>query len=409
MSQTFLIAGKHAGSPVKGNALVQPVFQNLSALARQKNNYWAQRAVETLKSLSSGHIKSNVFVSEEIAGATRREFTMVLPGCIARVVKNSRGEYLVYQLEADTAYEQMQKDAQKPGLYRATKEPLGWITNLQSDGKVLNQRDRMVAITDRTKDPDIAANRAVPFMEDAPTSVGRISVQRDGFDLHFTPGKSPIGGLRNIRQALNAAQDPELRESGLQLAYTMAAAKGTKSVRWVSVQGGSGVLTQAMRILREQNVRFQGAEHYVFFSRLTTLAGPAEGLARELGFEFSRETKDFSRLNLNELIGGTGLGLGNLAAAWRRHRGDPEHTALRLGSDVAREVAGLAGGGKALAATAVATGAALGVATATGGAALGLPASITFATAVFGSVAGVAPPLVKAWLPHYYNKIARRL
>ncbi len=162
-------------------------------------------------------------------------------------------------------------------------------------------------------------------------------------------------------------------------------------------------------MLKNQGVKFDESDHYIFFSRMTTLDVTAERLAKEIGMKFDRDTKSINKANFSEFLGGSALGGGSVIAAWNRYRSDPDHTALKLGTDISKELSSTLGGAKAIRTTAIATGAALGVIGAAGGAATGLPASITFATAVFGAMAGVGPGLVKAWLPHYYDKIKAKL
>lgn len=404
MANNFIITGR-----VTGNKLVGEVYPKLEELSRNNCNYWATQAVNALKSLDSGHIKSNVFINTTLSCGGRVEFTMVLPGCTAKVIKNNKGEYLVYGLDADNAYDQMQKRGEKPGLHRATRSDSGWSTKFVSDAKILNKEGRVVAIGDRYQEPERSATVAGPIVKSAPIGGGGWVVNNDGFDLHHTYGKKTIGGMRNIRQAFGAATDPELTESATQLAHTMLAAKNVKRVSWISANGGSGVLTQAMKILRDQGANFEGTEHYVFFGQLTTLDVPAENLAREIGLKFDRDTKSVIPADFNQLFGGVALGGGSVIAAWNRFRQDPDHTALKLGSDVAKQVSSSLGGVKVLQTSAAAGAAAMGIIGVTGGSALGIPASFAFATAVFGAVASMGPGMVKAWLPHYYNKIKDKL
>lgn len=55
--------------------------------------------------------------------------------------------------------------------------------------------------------------------------VSASALTSNDFDLHFTPGKKCIGGLRNLQQAYKAETDASLHESAILLADTMASAR----------------------------------------------------------------------------------------------------------------------------------------------------------------------------------------
>lgn len=71
-----------------------------------------------------------------------------------------------------------------------------------------------------------------------------------------------------------------LQESSQILAATMYQARNIKSITWFSDWGGSGVLTQAMRHLSDQQVTLD--KHCILMNHPTTRPGQAEALARRL-------------------------------------------------------------------------------------------------------------------------------
>ena len=400
-ANTAVIAGGSAGVRVRANPATKPVMENLVKMAK-KGNHWAAVVVREISSLTSGHFKNSVYVKQKQSGDKRVMFTMVLPGCEAKILKRANGEYLLYELNVDNSYHESQQSASKPALYRASKKLGAWSAELAQNGRVHNEKNRIVAITDQYEDPNDAARKVSHFVAEAPIGGGSY-IDSDGFDMHFTPGEHKIGGMARIHQARNSESDESLHETALLLADTMKNAKNTKQVRWISERGGCGVLTQAMQILKEKRVSFADSNHLVFFSYPTTQLTKAESLAREIGMKFDRDTKKVDRLNLDQMVGGLGVCGGHIAA-WNRFKSDPEQTALKLGADLFKETMDSKSAASTVAISVGAVTAALGVTA--GGAGVGAVATLA---AGIGSVAGLGVKLTKAWLRDHYNNVASKL
>jgi hypothetical protein len=393
-----VVAGFHAGIKVTIRPDLYPVFQNMQQLAVQ-GNHWARLSVSYLKSLSSGQFKNNVFVQDNGRLEQHEEYTIILPGCRAAFRKNEKGEFFIYALEADSNYSELQRSQTKPGLYRASRaNDERWSAILVEDGKIQSDKNNTVVIADRYTSVDDALKYAPDAASSSGLTTGRI-LESDGFNLHFTPGKKRIGGLRNIHQAVNSDTDSDLHESAILLARAMTKSIHVKNVNWVSEGGGSGVLTQAMRILRDQNIRFADSGHAVFFDGITTNLVKAESLAREIGLKAERVTHKKNLLNPNQLIG-SGFG-GGYVTAYMRYRKDDKYTALKFGSDVVKETSAH----KGVLATFGVTGAAVTSALGMSAGAIALPAGIAFAAAYLPKIIEAGTSIAEANFPQQVKKI----
>jgi hypothetical protein len=391
-----IVAGNSAGIKVTVSPGIEEPYSRLQSLA-ERGNHWARICVANINSLASGHFKSNVFVQSD-GFAKFPEFTMILPGCMVQIRKRSNSDYLIFNASSNSDYQSLQKAFKKPGLFRVKQGQNNLKAEIVPDGNILDKENRVVTISDQYDLPDEAAKDCNRATSDSPWSQ---FAKRNGFDMHFTPGEVKIGGLKRLNQAQNADICPELRESALLLANTMYSSRGVAGVNWVSRGGGSGVLTQAMSILKDRRVNFNSSEHRIFFSGITTNLVKAEGLARDIGMKFERSTKSIGGL---QSMVGSGMG-GAFAAAYYRYKHDPEkYTALKMGTDMYKD-SGLARlkevnkAAKLYGITTVVVGTALGVSTG----AIGLAAGIATAAAFgFKAVSWGA----KTYAPDFYDKIA---
>ena len=299
-------------------------------------------------------------------------------------------------------YLEAQRKGKKPGLFQVTLKDEGPDTVFQPSGQLKPEQDRVVAISDQHKNAKKAATSVEEHLANAPIGGGAIHIKKRGFDLHFTPGVKKIGGLVNAQQARSAFSDKSLHESALLLAQTMESAREISGVSWITEGGGSGVMTQAMGILKNKGIRFDDNMHHVFFSHLTTSLVQAEQLARDIGLKFDSRSAAVNRLRPDELVGGLGF-CGGYIAAWNRFQQDPERTALMLSGDIYRETLGSKNAAATLGVTAAAVATAVGLST--GGA--NPSALATLATALGGAV-GVGVTLTQAWLPKYYHLIKKK-
>ncbi|MDO6421069.1 hypothetical protein [Saccharophagus degradans] len=394
----LIIAGHNSGIPVELNPVQAEFYRNLETQARQ-GSYWASILIKDLQSLSSGHVKRNVFVTDGPADASYKNFEMILPGCRANVMKCSNGKYLVYKMTLDVNYPSLQADGTKPSLHHVKGNNRGeWTTRFKQDGKISPIPTPIVAISDGGYDLRASASNCANYVSNS-QQIGTRAAEQFGFDMHYTPGKK-IGGLRQINQALHAATDISLYESAALLARTMEQSIDTESVTWFTQGGGSGVFTQAMDILSKKNITFEDTGHTVFFSHPTTSYLKAQSLAIKLGLEFDRDNLSIRPHNLDETIGGLHI-CGDFIAGYQRRKYDPEYTALNYGVD---SLKGIHRNWQAIT-VGVGCSAALSAAVSAGGTSAVYPAVLAAATAM----TGLGHTLFQSWLPERYQQLKKKL
>lgn len=395
--KSLVIAGTQSGAIVELNRTQTQFYNNLLKLKRQ-GNYWAALIIKELQSLSSGHIKRNVFVNPQTLSTPYTSFEMLLPGCRASVLKCTSGKYLVWKMKLDDKYTTLQSEGVKPGLYHVSKSENHWKSSFKESGEISSLNYPVISISDGSGNLTTAASDCANHLSKS-SQIGSLPLQKEGFDMHYTPGES-IGGLKQINQALFAGSHSSIRESAQLLAYTMERAKNTDTVLWLTQAGGSGVLTQAMEILRSRGIRFDENNHRVYFSHPTTSYVVAQNLAMELGMKFDRDNLSIHPFNLNELVGGMCV-LGSYVAGYQRVKNDPEYNALNYGVD---SLKGVSRNWQAISLTAGCATAVSAVLNA-GGSAVAIPAVITAATAT----AGLGKTLFQQWLPERYRRFVGKL
>jgi len=389
-----VIAGRSFGKRIRCTPQAKPVYDNMVNQAR--HNYWAHMVVSGIEGLRSGQMHmNNVFIKQQEIANNNSEFHIVLPGCTATMAKTANGEYHLLYMRADERYFEQQKIGAQPGMHNVTKASRGWRTHFNDNGQITHKDNRFVAITDRRgSEPAETIKEAYDTLKDNPLTTSFMLESNTGFDMHYTPGDQSIGGLTNIRQAMNAQTDPELHESAILLAKSMHDARDIPGVQWVSEAGGSGVLCQALQILADQNITLD--KHAIFLCNPTTRQTKVVELSLKLGLGQPRNISKNNLLRSGELVGGLGFG-GGYGTAYQRLKKDDNYTALMFTGDMVKESTSLkkAGG------TAVAVGAAVSLSSA----GASLPAIALFAGAVMG-VAGLGKTLTEAYLPRLYHKIA---
>ncbi|MBU2986586.1 hypothetical protein KO528_14580 [Saccharophagus degradans] len=393
----LIIAGQNSGTPVQLSKTQAQFYNNLEPMARA-GNYWANLIIKELQSLSSGHIKRNVFVSNTPKNANFTHFQMLLPGCRAYVLKCSSGKYLVYKMKLDDNYPLLQSTGKRPGLHQVKRQGSNWHPAFIENGHISNHPTPIVSVSDGYKNAYDAAYSSASDIK-ASGLIGSYVLERQGFDMHFTPG-TKIGGLTQINQALNAANDVTLYDSAVLLAQSMEQAKESDGILWLTQGGGSGVFTQAMSILKSRGVSFKDKEHHVYFSHPTTNFVNAQALAMDLGMNFDRDNLNIRALNFDELVGGLKFG-GDFIAGYQRLKQDPEYTAVNYGVDALK---GVSRNWQSISVTAACT-AAVSAACGMGATSFAIPAVITTATAM----AGLGNTLFQQWLPDRYNRLKAKL
>ncbi|MDH5181499.1 MAG: hypothetical protein OEZ39_14755 [Gammaproteobacteria bacterium] len=307
--QPSTLAGTNGGKRiVSKDKRVSDAYKVLKKMSRS-GNYWANLTILGIESLTRGKLNNrNIFVNPyrslmQPGTAHKDEFYVVLPGCTAVVERLPNDEYVVNDLQLDTAYfEKMEHEhsaSSGPKLYKAIHTPAGWQTSENKTGRL--KEERIVAVSDAGyPGPDDAVVDVAGRISDSPGQ-DTLRLKRHGFDMHFTPGRYSFGGLINYYNATHPLSDSEAHASALALAKTMIKAKDTKYVHWVSEFGGSTILTQAMAILVDQGITLPN--HSIFMFRPKSVPHEALKLAHELKLNIGR---DFSQAKSTDIIGNKG-------------------------------------------------------------------------------------------------------
>ena len=281
MAKNMVIAGAFGGRKVECVPALVDTYKGLLAAANS-GNHWARLAVKELQALTTGRAgKPNVFVRSTGAVNTKvgnEEFYIFLPGIRATGEALPGGGYKIVNMVLDPGYFKATEN-NRPGLYRATYSNSNqWETEYSPDGAIINKENRVVAISDtRYGSPDEAAEAAAGKVVHAPGAPkkGRL-FNSAGFDMHYSPVGSPLGGLRRY----DANKSSEVHGSAKLLAEQMYAARNVKGVNWVSERGGSVVLTQAMELLVQQGVKLD--KHAAFMVLPSSSPRKAIDLAHKL-------------------------------------------------------------------------------------------------------------------------------
>ena len=305
--QLHLIAGQRDGVKVFCSPQAMPVYQQLVKKS-QNSNYWADLIVRGIKGLKSGAINSkDVFVKTSKLHKGLQDFTILLPGCTVHANREDNGCYVISRIEATMSYQSQQVQSLKPGLHRAV------VVNRSKKWKASFKKDQMV---EGKNDHNIVAisDTCYQMPDDAATYTGirvkgsiKPRVDKDGYDLFFTPGKKRTAGLLNYRQAIAPETSQKLHEPALLLADIMKNAQGVKNITWFSDLGGAAILTQAMQMLATHNITLEG--HTIFLHRPTSRKDTAYQLSQKLKMAVEGDFIKSNYMNVNELIGSGSLTL----------------------------------------------------------------------------------------------------
>ncbi|MCX2840837.1 hypothetical protein OQJ59_04315 [Microbulbifer thermotolerans] len=389
------IAGHHAGKPVTITPQADPIYRELVKLAR-RGNYWAVLTVNGIHQLAAGRLhQNNIFVKPDAVHRDgTEEFVVILPGCRVTAEKRPDGSYRVLYMQADLNYSELMEKAEKPGLYEVSKRSDGWNARRRKNGKISEEKNRLVAITDSKYDqPRDAAEVAAQRIAEAPRADGSL-LEDNGFDMHFTPGKKRIGGLINYRDGVRPLDNAKLHESALLLAKTMYDARKIQGVSWIAEFGGSGVLTQALKILADQGVRLK--DHYAFLVRPRTSPNEAVKAAHAVGLKLTRK---FSQTHMLDYIGNRD----QLELIINRLRNEKNYKLLQAITDMVEHGKSLQGAGAFMGSLAAVAG--------LSASAPAPAAAAAFLTALGAAVGGAATigklgkNMTEAWLPDKYYRI----
>ncbi|WP_188150881.1 hypothetical protein [Teredinibacter waterburyi] len=274
------IAGNAGGKRILCSNQALPVYNELVNLANS-GNHWAGLVVRGIKGLTSGRLHmDNVYVQQETSVAYGRGvFYLVLPGVTATLEDCADGTVQLRGLNADANYMKMQENKQRPGLWRIAKG-VDEFPEFQSDGAILKKDYRPVVISDQAKDdPKDIAKAARNDLVALNTTI-KSMVSHSGFDLHHTPGRGGIVGLKPATMALATAGDRAKTESATLLANSMYKARNIEGVLWFADWGGSAILTRALQILNHQGTTLE--KHSIFLNRPTSNSSQALALAKEM-------------------------------------------------------------------------------------------------------------------------------
>jgi len=331
-----IVAGNKVGIPVHCSPQARKEYNDIATLGR-RGNHWARLVVSGIAALSSGRANmDNVFTKKGSGIAYGRgAFYVSLPGVLATFESLDDGTYILLRLKTDDSYFKNQKNALNAGLWRATKQEDIWATKFVSNGKLLsNHRNRYVGVSDSDfNSPQEAAKSVGSGLNSVHDSVRKL-VEEEGFDIHYTPGNQRIGGYLNCREAVLAESAPSLRESAQLLAHTMYQSRNNNNITWFSDWGGSGVLTQAMQHLCDQNVKLD--KHSILMNHPTTQPSKALALGRELNLD-PIDGGQIKGHYPSELVGRLGL-LDGPISAYQRLKRDEEYTVKHLANDASENL-----------------------------------------------------------------------
>lgn len=296
------LAGKKSGMRVICND--EEILEKYNALAdsARNGNYWAQQITSGILGLTSGRLHmNNVFVRKG-AGTIygRGAFYVVLPGATATIEQLDNSEFVLTELNADSNFQKLQKNNAKPGLWKVTLEGDAWTTKHIADNQnTPMSEDQHVAISDQENEVLDAAKSAAESLGAINTTTAR-QISNSGFILHYSPGGEPIGGLKNCKQAMSPDTSKKLHESAILLAQTMHQSKDVGNVQWMSDWGGSGVLTQSLRILADNDIKL--SKHAIYLNHPTTRPSKAMEYGLKVGLKGNAIEKK-SGVRPSEMIG----------------------------------------------------------------------------------------------------------
>lgn len=313
-----VIAGEHCGKKIWAVSDIAAVYASLEKAAA--SNHWARLVVKELNSLSVGAInKNNIKVrprsQRSLVARGVQELFMDLPCLQATILHGPDGSYLVTSLVPNAEYF---NTSTASGLYAATKRGYEWNVKKLSDGCIVPDngdvdRDRIVSISDGNyQAPEKAAMKMATLAAESPNGGGSID-KFTNYDIHYTGAGRKFGsfGLVSMKEALNPPTDPVIRASAQKLAYTMYQAKDIGGINWVSIHGGSVVLTEAMRILANKGVTLD--KHTIFLREPKSSPTKALDLSHKLKMIQVREFSKNSWWNHTSTRGRLGL----VRARWK--------------------------------------------------------------------------------------------
>lgn len=311
--------------------------------AAKQGYYYPALALKQLASLSSGFIgKHNVMIPNvnDSRAHTLQMVHVYLPGIKATVERRANDQYVVTDLVLSEGYLSIGKDNLKPGVYEISRLGEDYSGKYKTNGRIKAQDGRLVAICDGGyTDLKTAASDAAGILQEVAGIVGA----QGEFDLIYS-------GLGEGNELGKRSYDPlAITESFAVASLTARAmidAKEKKAVTWVSMHGGSAVLTQAMSIVARQNISLKN--HLVKMYHPQTDPNPALRFVQQLGMKMDKE---FAQSGGRRALR---VSASNLLGNARRARDKGDHYDFKdYGKDLAK--GGMLGAGVASTALLVAT------------------------------------------------------
>ncbi|MCL6269336.1 hypothetical protein M3P05_05175 [Sansalvadorimonas sp. 2012CJ34-2] len=297
---------------------------------RGQTNYWANLIVREIKRLRCSKFSSDYVYISTARSQGDEAFRMNLPGCCVTVHPLSYygsmdNSYVVTDIQVDNSYQKERKKNQMPQLYEAVEGRSDWKTSERAPANVLNTSMHannwvLVGINGTGGEINQAAAVVANHIDNV-KQVGKGRVAEVGYNFFFTPSRGYFQGLRALKAALKPESSSSKREAAILLADVMRASTKEKDlkVRWITQKSGSAILTQAMRILRDQGVRL-GENHSLFLSSPTSSLNSAYNLSQNLGMKVETEFYNSNPSNIVEQLGSQWGGVGSATNAYKRTR-----------------------------------------------------------------------------------------
>ncbi|CAM3826663.1 hypothetical protein [Parendozoicomonas haliclonae] len=348
------------GRVLYATPLAKATFDALES--RGQSNYWANLIVREIKRLRCSKFSSDYVYISSARSQGDESFKMNLPGCCVTVHPVSYygsmdNSYVVTDIQVDSAYEEERRSKKTPQLMKAVKQDRQWRARESKQGNQLDEKSHangwvLVGINGTGNEADTVASVVADHIDNV-KQVGTGRVEEIGYNLFFTPSGGFFKGWRALKAAVKPETSTTNRESAILLADVMkkAARDDGIKVRWITQKNGSAILTQAMRILRDQGVRL-GEKHTMFLSSPTSSLNSAYNLGQNLGMTFKGDYYNSNPANIVEQVGSQWGGVGAGLNAYQRVRN--ENDGFKA-SDAYGQVSGAIGGTKGLMSTGIAT------------------------------------------------------
>ena len=309
--------------------------------AAKGQNHWAQCAIKRLMEIKTGRIgKDNVFARPGFETKPGTDiFYLALSGVTATMQRLDNDVYLINDLVLDPRFLNQGGQKTATGLYQVGKNLMTgqWEADFVKDGhlKPDGQNQCLVGISDGDYgNADEAANHVAGSVTKSPAGGGGQFFKT--FDMHYTHNPERLGGLVHYSQARKPLGINSANGSALMLADTMAQARDIEGITWVASYGGSAVLTQAMKILADRNIKLD--KHSAYLHRAGS--DPAEAVRQAHRLELKL---DRNFIGTNPLDAGNGGQFGMIKARLMNPK-DKEYKWTHALIDSSSQVANIAGG-----------------------------------------------------------------